>query len=713
MKVHRWRAIAAGICGALGVIALVLGVLLGYATRSLFNSEAFSARLAASLSEPGVSAFVAGKIADGVIAAQPDLIGLRPVILAGSRTLVASAPFRAAARRAAREAHHTLLSGTGEKVLLSVPDVGEILKATVAMNPGLAARMPRRLAATLARLEDVPAGETAARLARAVRRARLSTLALLIVGLALLGSSAGLALERRRVLVRAGFALATAAAFLWLIARFGGFAAAALTRDPDMGLLVLGLWSAFATGLTKWALTLGLVGLVLASASSATSQRGVLAEWTAAAWRWIITPPSGPLRRFLRGLGALGLGLCAITWPLETLGVLVPLLGVLFAFLGLRECFAAALHALPELERRTAQPAAQPAAQAGRGARSFAARVVVPGALGLAVAAVVVVLFLRTPSEPPVPAAITACNGYAELCDRRLDQVVFPTTHNAMSAADIPSWMFPSQNKGIPEQLEAGVRGFLIDAHYGMPVGDAIKTIMENEQAAMAKYEAALGKEGVAAAMRIRDRLIGGDEQQRAVYMAHGFCELGATRLVETLGQMRDFLVANPGEILIIVIQDEGVTPQDIEKCFAESGLIDFVYRGAVTPPWPTLRQMAESDQRVLVMAENNSAGVAWYHQAFEVMQETPYTFHDPKQFSNRPNRGGRGGSLLLLNHWIESTPMPRPSNAAIVNAYDVLLKRARACQRERRKLPNMIAVDFYATGDLVRVARTMNGIKP
>ena len=46
---------------------------------------------------------------------------------------------------------------------------------------------------------------------------------------------------------------------------------------------------------------------------------------------------------------------------------------------------------------------------------------------------------------------------------------------------------------------------------------------------------------------------------ERDVYMCHGFCELGALRLVPVLAEMRDFLVANPGEVLIIVIQDEGV----------------------------------------------------------------------------------------------------------------------------------------------------------
>ena len=47
----------------------------------------------------------------------------------------------------------------------------------------------------------------------------------------------------------------------------------------------------------------------------------------------------------------------------------------------------------------------------------------------------------------------------------------------------------------------------------------------------MAKYEAALGKEGVEAALRIRDRMVGEKEGERDVYMGHGFCELGATQL--------------------------------------------------------------------------------------------------------------------------------------------------------------------------------------
>lgn len=708
MKSNPGRKFLSAACEVLGVIALVLGVLLGYATRSVFNSEAFSRRVASSLTQPGVSAYVAGKIADGVVAAKPDLTGVRPIIIAGSRTLVASAPFRLAVRRAALEAHRALMSGTVEKLMLSVQDVGEILKATLAMKPELAAKLPSKLTARLVALEDLPAGEIAARLVRAAFRARLSSLLLVFGGLGLLVTGVVLAPDRRRVVFRAGVTVAIAACVLWAVARFGGYALGVIPRDKAMGELAAGLWWAFFGDLRFWALSLGMVGIVFASVSASLLNRTHVEERLRALWRWLVTTPETRGLQFLHGLAVLALGACAVGWPGPVLSLLALLAGVVITFLGLREVFAAALMTVHQLEL-SHEKSARPEAEGGWSP----ARFVVAGVLVLGLVGAVTWWVLRSPSGPVEDAVITACNGYPELCDRRLDQVAFATSHNSMGGGDNPGWLFPNQNKSIPKQLEDGVRAFLVDVHYGMPVGDKVKTIMENEAAAMAKYEAVLGKEGMAAALRIRDRLVGGDEKDKAVYMAHGFCELGAIKFVETLEQMHDFLVENPGEILIIVVQDEGVSPQDVEKCFEESGMIDFVYRGPAKPPWPTLREMAESGQRVLVMAENNADSVAWYHPTLGLVQETPYTFHEPSEFSEKPNRGGRNGSLLLMNHWIESTPMPKPSNAEIVNSYDFLLKRAKRCQKLRKHIPNLVAVDFYATGDLVRVVQTLNRVKP
>jgi hypothetical protein len=269
--------------------------------------------------------------------------------------------------------------------------------------------------------------------------------------------------------------------------------------------------------------------------------------------------------------------------------------------------------------------------------------------------------------------------------------------------------MFANHEVGIRTQLEDGVRGLLIDVYPGIPVGDAVKTNIEEGELVREKYEAMLGPSGFDAAIRIRNRMIGGTEGDPALYLCHGLCELGATPFVPVLRSIREYLILHPGEVLIIIIED-AVAPAEIEAAFQASELVDFAYRGDPAPPWPTLREMITTDQRVLVLAEKDGQGVPWYHQAFEVFQETPYSFHDLSEFSCEPHRGGTAGSLLLMNHWISTPPSSVPSDAEIANAYEVLLARARACEAERRLLPNLIAVDFYRTGDLFSVVWTLNG---
>jgi hypothetical protein len=274
----------------------------------------------------------------------------------------------------------------------------------------------------------------------------------------------------------------------------------------------------------------------------------------------------------------------------------------------------------------------------------------------------------------------------------------------------VPGWLFPQHERGLPSQLQDGVRALLIDVHYGIPVEGAVKTDLDREKTSREKLEEAVGKEGVDAAMRIRDRLVGKVEGPPGLYLCHGFCELGAAPLPAALRQVHEFLVQNPSEVLVFVVEDY-VEPKDLAAAFAESGLDGLVYRRPPGPPWPTLREMIDARERVLVLIESGRPGVSWIHPAFEVMQETAYRFKQPSELSCAPNRGGTSGSLFLVNNWIDTTPAPKPSNAAIVNAYDALLGRARACEAKRKRRPNVIAVDFYRTGGLFKVARTLNGL--
>lgn len=304
--------------------------------------------------------------------------------------------------------------------------------------------------------------------------------------------------------------------------------------------------------------------------------------------------------------------------------------------------------------------------------------------------------------------------GLAALCERRLPEVAFASAHNAMSAASEPGWYFASHDRGIPEQLAAGVRGFLIDSHYGvMGQGGRVRTEFA-EGVNRHKLEEELGEPFVAAAKRITARWTpAGDNATRRPYLCHGFCEVGATDLVEALREFRRFLERNPHEVTVIFFEDY-ITPDDTATAFEESGLIDHVYTHQPGAPWPTLREMIEDDTRVLALSEKfgDAPRPAWYHAGFDVVQETPFRYHAPEEFSCRPNRGTPESPLLMMNHWIEKVT-PSPADAEAVNARDVLLPRGRQCERERGMLPNLVAVNFYARGDVFAVVDALNGLEP
>ena len=134
----------------------------------------------------------------------------------------------------------------------------------------------------------------------------------------------------------------------------------------------------------------------------------------------------------------------------------------------------------------------------------------------------------------------------------------------------------------------------MIDVHAGLPVSGRIKTELRSEAGFMREMEQAVGKEGLEAAERIRQRLVGPPEGPRALYLCHGFCELGAEPFVAWLRALHTFLEANQREVVILVIEDY-VAPSEISAAFVESGLTDLVYRGQPHPPWPTLEEMASS----------------------------------------------------------------------------------------------------------------------
>ena len=164
------------------------------------------------------------------------------------------------------------------------------------------------------------------------------------------------------------------------------------------------------------------------------------------------------------------------------------------------------------------------------------------------------------------------------------------------------------------------------------------------------------------------------------------------------LDDIHDFLVAHPGEVLVVINQDY-VTPEDFVGAVDDAGLGELVYRGPTDGDWPTLREMIDRNQRIVFLAENRAGGAPWYHPAYKaITEETPYTFGKAAQLTDparlpascKPNRGPKGAPLFLVNHWISTDPVPLPSNARRSTPTSRCSPRARSASSIRDHLPNL-----------------------
>jgi hypothetical protein len=309
------------------------------------------------------------------------------------------------------------------------------------------------------------------------------------------------------------------------------------------------------------------------------------------------------------------------------------------------------------------------------------------------------------------------CNGHAELCDRPITRVAFAGSHNSQSAVDAPSFYFGEQVHDIRSQLDAGVRALLVKSHYGIEAKKGVLTDLsrateqENQE-----LNANLGPEGLAAVQRLAASIGGAPKDAQAeAYLCHGFCELGAVNMIDALADVNQWLDDNPNEVIIIFIGDY-VSPRDTEDAFTESGLVDKVFTHTPGAPWPTLGEMIDLDQRVLVLSEHagNAPKPDWYNDGFSIVQDTPYTFDSAAQLQDdascMSNRGTAGAPVFMINHWL-TQQTPSQSDAAKLNSYDVLMARVQRCRQLRGLFPNIVAVDFAEKGDLFRVVDALNGV--
>ena len=340
---------------------------------------------------------------------------------------------------------------------------------------------------------------------------------------------------------------------------------------------------------------------------------------------------------------------------------------------------------------------------------------IVLSALASAGGALAVVSAASAPST--VSKKVGGCNGFVELCDLRLNQVMFPASHNAMSSS-AANFLSAEHTISISEQLNAGARALLLDLYYGYDDHGLIRTNITGG-ANRAQLLADQGPEAVAALDRL-GALTGSSTRPgrgKEMYLCHNYCELGASLAVEEFNRIRTFLERNRNEVVIVVIEDH-IRPNDIKILIDKAQLADRVWmpdpRAKVLP---TLGELVEPERigglenkrRLIVLSERYGGQYPWLIPAYSLMQETPFSFATVSAFNCEPNRGGTDKPMLLVNHWLRTGNLPSPAGAKIVNSGAELTRRIQQCGLRRKKLPNIVATDFTEIGDLYKTVTLFN----
>lgn len=262
---------------------------------------------------------------------------------------------------------------------------------------------------------------------------------------------------------------------------------------------------------------------------------------------------------------------------------------------------------------------------------------------------------------------IAQCNGHAQLCNRPYNEVAFLTTHNAFNSAE-DNFNLPNQNYNITRQLNDGVRGLMLDIYdaSGTPV----------------------------------------------VY--HGFAWLGSLPLSDVLDDIHDFMVANPNEIVTLILECY-VDANTIESSLTASGLDSLLYSHTTGSTWPTLQTMISNNERLVVFSDVNDAGPGqdWYHYVWDFAVETDFSIHDTADFDCSFNRGSASNDLFILNHFVTDANLGvgLENEAVIANAYPYFYNRAVDCHAATGKFPNFPTVDFYDRGDVLLTVDLLNGV--
>lgn len=288
---------------------------------------------------------------------------------------------------------------------------------------------------------------------------------------------------------------------------------------------------------------------------------------------------------------------------------------------------------------------------------------------------------LPPPEEPPPS---TPCNGNDAYCSLRYDETCFAATHDSAANA-AKFWEYPTQDQTIREQLNYGIRALMLSVY---------------------------DDGGVATVCR-------------------GRCDEGNVPLSVVLGDVATFFDENPREVVTLLLDGE-LPAERLADELRAAYLDGLALPHAADDAWPTLEEMIDSGQRLVVFAATPDEGPAWLLDRQAYVWETDKDWPSVSAMNCNPEIGNVSRPLYLVHHNLvgsdaegsasggmggaggqpSETEDPSIALAAEANEFSVVTERLQYCETQHRHVPSFVAVDFSRVGDAQGATQVMNRVR-
>jgi hypothetical protein len=454
----RW---AVRLLASFGVLLMVLGATGWWLTTKVLSANGFADVVAQSSQRQEVRDYIADQATLRLARTSNFVSAARPIVTDAVSAAIHTAPVTEAIHDFAERAHEQIFRASdARRVNVDSAEAAITVRSALeTINPALANKLPPNVLSATTTISQSGSVDI---LFRASKWVRALYIPVFLAGLIMLLLTAFRARDRVHALRVIGVAGAVAGAVLIGVgAATPAFAEVAATNAPGRGDAVAVFIEVLLGRLVGAGKGFVVVGIALALAPGRDG--GDLRDRVERMRTWLARKRLTPRWRLAGGLVLVFVAALALTSPgtLFDFAFAVAALGVLYV--GIVVCLRATGllvtdHSIKPLHKRQV-------------AGVFAAMV---AAIVITASVAVAVVSSNTESARANPTN-QGCNGYIELCAQRLNQVIWPASHNAMSSSAY-NFLGAEHTITIPEQLNAGARFLMIDAYYGYDDDGLVRT---------------------------------------------------------------------------------------------------------------------------------------------------------------------------------------------------------------------------------------------